>query len=69
MIPIKPITDNSIVASPCVRHCCLDSDDLCVGCGRYLTEIIGWTQFSPEQKKGVVNRARQRVEKLRILRN
>nr|WP_254619459.1 DUF1289 domain-containing protein [Vibrio metschnikovii] len=25
--------------SPCVRHCCLDDKDICIGCGRTLDEI------------------------------
>lgn len=30
--------------SPCVRNCCLDEDDICMGCGRSLAEIVGWTK-------------------------
>ena len=29
-------------ASPCVRNCCLDDDDVCLGCGRRLDEILAW---------------------------
>ena len=29
-------------ASPCVRNCCLDDDDVCLGCGRKLEEILAW---------------------------
>ncbi len=29
--------------SPCVRNCCLDSDDICLGCFRSMTEITQWT--------------------------
>jgi uncharacterized protein len=68
MIPINPAIDNSHVASPCVRHCCLDSEDLCIGCGRYLAEITSWMQLSPDQKKSVINDAKQRLERLRMCR-
>ena len=36
-----PIPANE-VASPCVRTCCLDDDDVCIGCGRALAEIVAW---------------------------
>ena len=32
------------VACPCVRHCCLGDDDVCLGCFRSLDEIKGWHQ-------------------------
>ena len=28
------------LASPCVRNCCLDEDNVCMGCGRSLDEIV-----------------------------
>ena len=30
-------------ASPCRRQCTLDEHDVCVGCGRTITEICGWS--------------------------
>ena len=30
-------------ASPCRRQCTLDAHDVCVGCGRTITEICGWS--------------------------
>lgn len=30
------------VKSPCVRNCCLDEDDVCMGCFRTIDEIIHW---------------------------
>ena len=33
----------AIVESPCIRNCCLDNDDICMGCFRSLTEITQWT--------------------------
>jgi len=31
-------------ASPCIRICCLDRNDICLGCFRTLDEITGWTK-------------------------
>lgn len=30
------------IPSPCVRNCCLDDKDLCLGCLRTLEEILIW---------------------------
>ncbi len=30
-------------ASPCRRQCTLDERDVCIGCGRTITEICGWS--------------------------
>ncbi len=30
------------VNSPCVRNCCLDKKDVCIGCGRTVEEIDRW---------------------------
>ncbi len=29
--------------SPCRRQCTLDERDVCIGCGRTITEICGWS--------------------------
>jgi predicted Fe-S protein YdhL (DUF1289 family) len=31
------------VESPCVRNCCLDEKDICLGCFRSLAEITQWS--------------------------
>ncbi len=35
--------DQSKIESPCVRNCCLNEYDVCLGCFRTLTEIKQWT--------------------------
>lgn len=32
----------SDIRSPCIRNCCLDERDVCMGCGRNLDEIRVW---------------------------
>ncbi|MAR91404.1 MAG: DUF1289 domain-containing protein [Pseudomonadota bacterium] len=46
--------------SPCVRNCCLDNRDICLGCGRTLEEILHWNQYSPQQREQAFRRASQR---------
>jgi predicted Fe-S protein YdhL (DUF1289 family) len=48
------------VASPCVRICCLDDNDVCLGCGRTLDEIRRWSEMSEAQKRATVEQAAER---------
>ncbi|OBP16148.1 hypothetical protein A5320_01630 [Rheinheimera sp. SA_1] len=47
--------------APCQRNCCLDQDDICLGCGRSLTEICGWHQADAAQKQQILAQAEQRL--------
>ncbi|MCF6324053.1 MAG: DUF1289 domain-containing protein [Gammaproteobacteria bacterium] len=49
-----------IIESPCVRNCCLDSDDVCMGCFRTIDEITGWHVVSAEERKMILKRALER---------
>lgn len=51
-----------VVASPCVRLCTLDEQDICVGCGRSLADITGWTKMADADKAACVARARERLQ-------
>ena len=51
----------SKLASPCVRNCCLDENDICLGCGRELDEITGWNAASESEKQDILKRAQQRL--------
>ena len=48
--------------SPCVRNCCLDDDEVCIGCGRTLQEILGWRDASSDERARMLESARQRRE-------
>jgi predicted Fe-S protein YdhL (DUF1289 family) len=50
------------IQSPCVRNCCLDENDICLGCGRELQEILHWQQSSDTEREAILLRARQRRE-------
>ena len=56
-------------ASPCVRNCCLDQDDVCMGCFRSITEICAWHQAPDAEKVATLircrGRYRERFEKWR----
>ena len=48
------------LASPCVRNCCLDDDNVCIGCGRALHEIVAWGTASDADKTQILARSRER---------
>lgn len=48
------------VASPCVRNCCLDDDDVCLGCFRSLPEICAWSTADDRERLSCLARAEQR---------
>ena len=37
--------------SPCVRNCCLDDEDVCMGCGRTLDEIRSWSTLDEATRR------------------
>jgi len=42
--------------SPCVKVCNLDSDFVCIGCGRSIEEILKWQEYTVEQQTAVLDR-------------
>ncbi|MFT6086268.1 MAG: putative Fe-S protein YdhL (DUF1289 family) [Glaciecola sp.] len=51
------------VESPCVRNCCLDQQDMCLGCFRSITEILEWSNASTEKRSEIIGLTLQRKEK------
>ena len=47
---------------PCTRNCCLNVDDTCLGCFRSLQEIIMWSEADQQQRRVILQNARQRRE-------
>ncbi|MEO9945458.1 MAG: DUF1289 domain-containing protein [Paraglaciecola sp.] len=48
------------VTSPCVRNCCLDKQDMCVGCYRLIDEILIWGQADDHRKTQILKLCEQR---------
>ena len=56
------------LSTPCTRNCCLNDDDICLGCFRSVNEISLWTKvdektrhdflINAENRKKVHNRTR-----------
>ena len=47
--------------SPCISVCVLDDQDVCQGCYRTAEEITDWFMASPEEKREVIAKARERL--------
>jgi uncharacterized protein len=54
-------TPSDPLASPCVRNCCLDDDNVCMGCGRLLEEIVQWGPARDSDKLAILARSRDRL--------
>jgi predicted Fe-S protein YdhL (DUF1289 family) len=50
------------VASPCVRKCCLDDDDVCLGCGRSIQEIMDWNITQSAERLDIIARSKLRIQ-------
>ena len=53
------------VASPCVRNCCLNQQDVCLGCFRHIDEIMAWSKLDTSAKKNVLNLCEQRQQQIK----
>jgi predicted Fe-S protein YdhL (DUF1289 family) len=49
-----------MIKSPCIRNCCLDENNICLGCFRSLQEICDWSNSSDDEKKEVLKKCQQR---------
>ncbi len=45
---------------PCVRKCCLNEEDVCLGCFRTMEEICHWNEAGGEERRTILERAGQR---------
>lgn len=48
------------VASPCTGVCRVDSEDMCLGCGRQIDEIVEWSRASEARRRVIVTLAAER---------
>ncbi len=58
----SPKADANAPASPCIRRCCLDHRDVCLGCARTLQEILDWHQMTSAEKQDVLNDLERRKQ-------
>ena len=56
----RAAADPDAPASPCVRNCCLDDANVCLGCGRTLDEILAWHDADADGRRAILALAEQR---------
>jgi predicted Fe-S protein YdhL (DUF1289 family) len=61
MARMKPPPSPDPLGSPCVRNCCLDDANICMGCGRSLQEIVAWGTAADADKAAILARSRERL--------
>jgi predicted Fe-S protein YdhL (DUF1289 family) len=61
-VPGTVTAPEDIVLSPCRRECCLDDDDVCLGCGRLLSEIREWKAADSPRRREIIGLALARVK-------
>jgi predicted Fe-S protein YdhL (DUF1289 family) len=54
--------DMNNVQSPCTRNCCLNENDICLGCFRSLSEILIWGQASSVERNAILLSAKERAK-------
>lgn len=53
------------IDSPCIGRCCLDDDDICVGCFRTLEEIKAWGMAGDEVRADILKNSAERARRPR----
>ncbi len=53
--PTQTARSTAISASPCIRNCCLDEQDICMGCFRTLKEILAWHHSTDDEKRIILS--------------
>ena len=48
------------VASPCIRNCCLNENDVCLGCFRHVDEITEWGAATNSRRDSILDNAKNR---------
>ena len=49
------------VASPCIKLCQLNPEQICLGCGRSLEEIATWGGSDSDTQRQIADRAARRL--------
>lgn len=52
------------ITSPCVRNCCLDKQDICLGCHRSLQEILDWGSASELRRIEILDEVKSRRQSI-----
>lgn len=48
------------VEKPCIRKCCLNENDVCLGCFRTYNDMLIWNAISYTEKVRLLEKAKER---------
>ncbi len=51
----------SLIESPCVACCRLNSEKVCVGCYRHISEIVDWNRRTDEENSAILQKVAIRM--------
>lgn len=57
------------IKSPCSRNCCLNQQNICLGCFRHIDEIIAWQSYSEQNKEQIMLVCQQRCKEIVALKS
>ena len=52
----------STIEKPCIRKCCLDENDVCMGCFRTFSDMKVWHKATLKEKNKMLLEANKRKE-------
>ncbi|NOT41298.1 MAG: DUF1289 domain-containing protein [Alphaproteobacteria bacterium] len=56
---------SGVIESPCVKICAIDATTgWCLGCGRSMAEIGGWSTLAPDRRRTIMTELEARKEKI-----
>ncbi|NOT84827.1 MAG: DUF1289 domain-containing protein [Methylococcaceae bacterium] len=55
------------VTSPCIKNCCLNEQDVCLGCWRSLDEIKQWRLVDDSMRQHFIENTQQRRKIVKLL--
>lgn len=48
------------INKPCIRRCCLNEEDVCLGCFRTFDDMLQWNKANSTEKMKMLQKAGQR---------
>ena len=51
------------IDKPCIRQCCLNDEDICMGCFRTFNDMLKWNKASVDEKKKMLEKAEVRKKR------
>jgi len=59
---VKEVSAEPEIKSPCMSLCCLDDEDVCIGCHRSVKEITAWGRMKHQERKETMQRVAEREQ-------